>query len=72
MPGPKADLVKDKEFDVNYYISLYRRTTSAGERGQYMCRVPLLHTAWTVRRSEKEFFDFFNLPHPGKYVVRFG
>ena len=25
-----------------------------------------------VRRSENDLFDLFNLPHPGKYVVRFG
>ena len=25
-----------------------------------------------VRRSENDFFDLFNLPHPGKYVVRLG
>ena len=25
-----------------------------------------------VRRSENDFFDLFNLPHLGKYVVRFG
>ena len=23
-----------------------------------------------VARSENDFFDLFNLPHPGKYVVR--
>ena len=27
---------------------------------------------WAVRRSENDFFDLFNLPHPGKFVVRFG
>ena len=27
---------------------------------------------WSLRRSENDFFDLFNLPHPGKYVVRFG
>ena len=25
-----------------------------------------------LRRSENDFFDLFNLPHLGKYVVRFG
>ena len=25
-----------------------------------------------LRRSENDFFDLFNLPHPGKYVVRLG
>ena len=60
LPGPKADLVKHKVFDVNYYISLYRHTAAAGERGQYRwpcntpnylgARVPLLHTAFNLDR----------------------
>ena len=29
-------------------------------------------STWGVRRSENDFFDLFNLPHPGKYVVRIG
>ena len=58
LPPPSANLVKNHQFPVNYYIDLHKKTSAPGSRGQYKwpantpnyigARVPLLHTTFKL------------------------